>query len=282
MCEYCESIKAKEVLSYDNRKSMSVSFGQYKGVKVNSNLYMNGNMLVLSASGSYRSDFDCYYESQGLDIDDEPASRSKSEYIQIKYCPFCGTKLTSTMFEKTKAQDDITALKNKLKEKEYLLEDNSIFLFVCWDNKGTVYDSDGYPNIPFKRNFNEGDVIMYKHREYNNDLTLEEIEKEYQKLICSVYFGTKKLHTNRYGDKPDELTFNTKIRCSCFGNGRFKANCYTISEETYRELVKRKYIKADDKALTELKKNGEKIEAEILSIKKEIKKLERYIKNFEK
>lgn len=43
---------------------------------------------MLDANGSYHSKSDCYYEDEGIDIDNENAINSKAEYIKIKYCPF--------------------------------------------------------------------------------------------------------------------------------------------------------------------------------------------------
>ena len=83
MCKYCDSLKENSLISYDNYKSMNVSFGQYRGVNVYGNIYMKGNMLSISCGGSYRSDFDCYAESEGLDIDNEYASNSEQNYIHI-------------------------------------------------------------------------------------------------------------------------------------------------------------------------------------------------------
>lgn len=66
---------------------------------------------MLDANGSYHSKSDCYYEDEGIDIDNENAINSKAEYIKIKYCPFCGKEIKSVLYGKTKANDEIAKLK---------------------------------------------------------------------------------------------------------------------------------------------------------------------------
>jgi hypothetical protein len=63
--------------------------GEHKGVCVYSNMYMQGNMLLLNGGGSYRSESDIYYESQGVEIDPEISAKSDMRYIKIDFCPFC-------------------------------------------------------------------------------------------------------------------------------------------------------------------------------------------------
>ena len=144
MCEFCDNLIEKTILDYDNHDSMNIDFGQYKGVHVYSNLNMKGNMLILNGGGSYRSSFDCYYEAEGLDdCDGETARKSKCSYVQIKYCPFCGKEIKSVLYEKTKTNDEIIELKNKLKELKKDLDYSNMFINFEWSiNKRTPEEID--------------------------------------------------------------------------------------------------------------------------------------------
>ena len=62
MCKFCDKNKENSLVSYDNKKNMDISFGQYQGVNVYGTVYMKGNMLSITCGGSYRSAFDCSYE----------------------------------------------------------------------------------------------------------------------------------------------------------------------------------------------------------------------------
>ena len=46
MCKFCDNISKINLMHYDNHASMGISYGQYCGVNVQSNLYINGNMLM--------------------------------------------------------------------------------------------------------------------------------------------------------------------------------------------------------------------------------------------
>ena len=58
MCKFCKDNKLKNLLSYNNIESMPKCMGEHKGVSVFSNMYMQGNMLLIDGDGSYRSESD--------------------------------------------------------------------------------------------------------------------------------------------------------------------------------------------------------------------------------
>ena len=47
MCKFCDKNKENSLVSYDNKKNMDISFGQYQGVNVYGTVYMKGNMLQI-------------------------------------------------------------------------------------------------------------------------------------------------------------------------------------------------------------------------------------------
>ena len=186
MCEFCENTKRPiSLLNYDNRDSMRISFGQYQGVFVDADLKMLGNMLILGASGSYRSDFDCYYDAEGLDIDNTPGARSKNRYMQIKYCPFCGKEIKNTVFEKQKVNDDIYDLKRKLALLERDLKWEKMIINFTWNlNKRTPEEIDKMVEEFKKEEEKKGykvnetgyrNSIQYKQDKYDTPFTLEEM-----------------------------------------------------------------------------------------------------------
>ena len=92
-------------------------------------------MLMLDGDGSYHSKSDCYYEDEGIDIDNKNVLNSKAEYIKIKYCTFCSKEIKSVFYEKTKTNDEIAKLKNKLKEFKIELDYSTMFINFEWKLK---------------------------------------------------------------------------------------------------------------------------------------------------
>lgn len=127
MCKYCNNNKDHQIMYYDNRSSMNVYYGQYQGVMVASSLVMKGNMLMMSAGGNYRSRSDCYYEDMGVDCDGQGANRGKAACIKINYCPFCGKKIDSKVFENKSVQDKIDKAKKELDVLKRQLERTTIY-----------------------------------------------------------------------------------------------------------------------------------------------------------
>lgn len=272
MCKYCDSLKENSLISYDNYKSMNVSFGQYRGVNVYGNIYMKGNMLSISCGGSYRSDFDCYAESEGLDIDNEYASNSEQNYIQISYCPFCGRKLDSNVYEKQKANDDIKKLKEKLKWLEQDYRDNNLIVTCSW-----------YCN----KRINNGQVGTCIDREeidyikYNRQLTLTQISEVFPKVILKVYYGHKSRNKYITQEYPS-LTLDTKIKSLDYCWGTYYSDIYKLSDEMYFKLIELGYIEHNEEKYNELKKRQKEIFDNITQIKKNIKQLNKYLNTLNK
>jgi len=274
MCKFCNSLKEKTIVSYDNHNSMSISYGQYKGVNVYGHTYMKGNMLSIKCSGSYRSSSDCYYESWDIDCDDEYSSDSEPNYIQIQYCPFCGCKLKDHTYEIQKANDDIKNLKYDLKWLEQDLRDYSIIVNCIWEcNKRILHNVEVWPG-------HYGDRTEYDYIEYDNDnpLTINQIKKKYPKINFNISYGKPQNDWNKYiyAELPI-LDLTTKIRCNWSGRGQWHAISYKLTDEMYFEFVKLGYIKHNEKKYNELKKNQENILNKITNTKEEIKRLEHYL-----
>lgn len=275
MCKFCDSLKEKSLVSYDNHKSMNISYGQYQGVNVYGTVYMKGNMLSIGCGGSYRSQSDCYYEDEGLDCDNENAHTSNNSYIQIQYCPFCGKKLDDHTYEIQKTNDDIKKLNNDLKHLEQDLRDHNIIVTYNWEcNKRILHNIEVWPG-------EYGDREEIDYIEYNNDnpLTIKQIKDKYPKVCFDVRYGRTRNWWDKgiYADlKP--LTLYTKINCRCSGCGKFHSYDYKLNDDMYFNLVELGYINHDEKKYNELKKELEEINKKIIDTKKNIKKLEHYLK----
>jgi len=274
MCKFCNSLKEKTIVSYDNRASMNISYGQRQGVNVYGDVYIKGNMLSIKCSGSYRSSSDCYYESWDIDCDDEYSSDSEPNYIQIQYCPFCGCKLKDHTYEIQKANDDIKNLKYDLKWLEQDLRDYSIIVNCIWEcNKRILHNVEVWPG-------HYGDRTEYDYIEYDNDnpLTINQIKKKYPKINFNISYGKPQNDWNKYiyAELPI-LDLTTKIRCNWSGRGQWHAISYKLTDEMYFEFVKLGYIKHNEKKYNELKKNQENILNKITNTKEEIKRLEHYL-----
>ena len=275
MCKYCDSLKEKSLVSYDNRKSMKISYGQYQGVNVYGTVYMKGNMLSIGCGGSYRSESDCYYEDEGLDCDNENAHTSNNSYIQIQYCPFCGRKLDSHVYEKQKTKDDIKNLENKLKWLEQDLRDYSLIITChCYCNKRVLHNVEVFPG-------KFGDRIKYDYIEFdnNNPLNINEISEIFPKVSINVYYGRPQNDWNkRILPNLPEFTLNTKMKFGSYFDGQYNLGNYQINDKMYFKLVELGYITYDEKKYNELKNTQKEIQTKIINDKNKIKELKQYLK----
>lgn len=275
MCKYCDSLKEKSLVSYDNRDNMRISFGQHQGVNVYGDVYMKGNMLSINCGGSYRSNSDCYYEDEGIDCDNEYSSDSEPNYIHIKYCPFCGKKLEDHTYETQKTKDDIKKLENKLKWLEQDLRDYSLIITCHWYcNKRVLHNVEVWPGK--FRDRTEYDYIKYDD---DNPLNIKEISEIFPKVSINIYYGCPQKDWNKCirANLP-EFTLNTKIKYRSYYNGEYYSGDYQITDEIYFKLVELGYIKHNEKKYNELKKRQKKIFDNIIQTKKNIMKLKRYLK----
>jgi hypothetical protein len=275
MCKFCDSLKEKSLVSYDNSKNMNISYGQYQGVNVYGTVYMKGNMLSIGCCGSYRSRSDCYYDAEGLDCDNEYSSNSEPNYIQIAYCPFCGRKLEDHTYEKQKAIDDIKELKEKLKWLEQDLRDYDLIITChCQCNKRVLHNVEVFPG-------EFGDRIEYDYIEYDNGnpLNINEISEIFPKVSINMYYGCPQNDWNkRILPNLPEFTLNTKMKYGSYYNGQYNLGCYRIKDEMYFKLVELGYIKHNKEKYDDLKKEQEIIMKDIINVKNNIKKLEHYLK----
>ncbi len=250
-------------MSYDNHRSMNIYCDQYQGVNVIANLSMKGNMLILNGSGSYRSRSDCYYESEGLDCDNEHSKDSKGNYIKIEYCPFCGKKLESNEFEIKKTKDEIDVVKHKLEEAKEKL--SSITMKI---------------NFSFKTN----DKASYKKAEEMiwEDFVIGVKIKPIKIETILKEFGNLKAHVS-YDDLRDcqEFAFDKGIGFYGYSGGEFYGYVYSITEEQYDTLVdmgliKRNAIKADGvrNKRAKVQKEIDKLNNNLISLQKKLKRID--------
>ena len=263
MCKFCDKNKENSLVSYDNKKNMDISFGQYQGVNVYGTVYMKGNMLSITCGGSYRSAFDCYYESEGLDCDSEGSSNSKPKYIKIAYCPFCGRKLDSHAYEKQKAKDNIAILKNKLKWLEQDLRDYNIVITCHWHCNKKVLSG------------NFDDELEYDNK---NPLNITEISKAFPKVSIDIYYGHPQKGKYKQIYNLQEFTLNTKINYISFYKDRYHSNDYQIDDKTYFKLIELGYLTHNENKYNALKNKQKEIQTKITNIKKEITELQQYLK----
>lgn len=276
MCKFCDTDREKVIVSYDNRDSMNISYGQYQGVNVFGSVYMKGNMLSIGCSGSYRSDSDCYYDAEGLDCDNENSFDSNPNYIQLMYCPFCGRKLDNThIYEKQKAKDDIKNLENKLMWLEQDLRDYSLIVVCDWFcNKRILHNVEIWPG-------KFGDRTEYDYIKYDNDnpLNFKEISEIFPKVYINIYYGCPQDDWNKYiRAKLPQFTFYTKIKSNGYYSGTYSSCDYTLTDQMYFKLVKLGYIKHDEKKYNKLKNKQKEIQTKIINTKNKIKELKQYLK----
>lgn len=244
MCKYCNNLK-KELASYDNTDSMNISYGQYRGLHIWSDLYIHGNALILSADGSYRSASDCYYEDWGLDCDNEPAMQCKDSYIKIKYCPFCGKKIESKIYELMKANEALNEATEKRDNLNNKLKNNGLF-------------------VEFVLETNEEDDVTNKY-------TIEELVSKFNKVKCSLY-------TNGFYFNKDKIfEKSSKIKFSCYDKPKFYSIVYGISVEDCEYLASLGLIKKDEKKIESFVKKENKIFNDINNLTDKIEKLKKEI-----
>jgi len=291
MCKFCDDLTGKNILNYDNRDNMSISYGQYKGVNVYGSVYMQGNMLTLAGGGSYRSEFDCYYEAEGLDdCDGESAHRSKESYIQIKYCPFCGKEIKSVLYEKTKTNDEIIELKNKLKEIKIDLDYSNMFINFEWNiNKRTPEEIDkmveehrkeveahGWKFVNVESYIESIQYYGYIEKYSDNPFTLKEIKEKFHNIKGDIIYGDVR-EDCKYGDLPDKFTLNTKIRLHSYFRPTYYSRTYILTDEMYEKLAKLGYIQKNDSKYNAMIKKKEKIKKEIEKVNNKLNELKEYL-----
>lgn len=290
MCDFCDNLREKTLLQYDNYDSMRISYGQYQGVNVCAHLNMKGNMLILGAGGSYRSNFDCYYEDEGLECDNEKSLNSDDSYIQIKYCPFCGKKINSVLYEKTKTNDEIIELKNKLKELKTDLDYSNMFISFKWSlNKRTPeeinkiveehrkeVEAQGWKFVNINSYIESIEYYGYDEKYWENPLTLKELKEKFSNVRGDIIYGDVR-EEDKYGDLPDKFTLNTKIRSGSYFHPTYYGHTYILTNEMYEKLAKLGYIQKNDSKYNAMIKKREKINKEIEKTKNKLNKLKEYI-----
>lgn len=294
MCKFCDNISKINLMHYDNHASMGISYGQYCGVNVQSNLYINGNMLILDANGSYRSRSDCYYEDEGIDIDNEMAYNSKAEYIKIKYCPFCGKEIKSVIYEKTKNNDEIVKLKNKLKELKTELDYSKMFINFEWKLKkrtpeeiNKIIEEDkkeveakGYKFINSNSYIESIQYYNYKEKYFDNPLTLKELTEKFTDIKAHIIYGNIS-EEDRFSKLPDKFTLDTKIISGSFYRPTYYGTyTYILTDEMYEKLAELGYIQKNDSKYNAMVKKREKIKEEIKKTKDKLNKLKEYLNSF--
>lgn len=289
MCKFCDNLAKTNLMHYDNYDSMGISYGQYSGVNVQSNLYINGNMLILDGNGSYRSRSDCYYEDAGLEINNERAHNSKADYIQIKYCPFCGKEIKSVLYEKTKTNDEIIELKDKLKELKSDLDYSNMFINFEWSLKERTPEEIDKMVEEYKNGSTKDDYrpIVSVYREsikyygydkkyFDNPLTLKELKEKFSNIKGDIIYGEVR-EEDRYGDLPDKFTLDTKIRSGSYFRPTYYGSTYILTDEMYEKLAELGYIKKNDSKYNAMIKRREKIKKEIQKTKNKLNELKEYL-----
>ena len=269
MCKYCDTIKEKSLLSYDNYGSMNVCYGQYQGVNVVASLSMKGNMLMLNASGSYRSTSDCYYEEEGLDCDNKQSIDSPGNYIKIKYCPFCGKELNSTIFDKKKLTDDIELVKRKLEKAKNKLALAGLRVTFTFTAKDDLYD--------------KAKDIVWKDYHANCKLLpvrLETIIKEFGTLKAHMIYGRSGDDGYYYNSPCPAFNPEEGVKFNGSAFNEFHGYTYSITEEQYDTLINMGLAKRNINKLKDVKvkhakyqEDVDKLNKKLNALKMELKKL---------
>lgn len=290
MCKFCDNLIKTNLMHYDNHDAMGISYGQYSGVNVQANLYINGNMLILDGNGSYRSRSDCYYEDAGLDIDNERAHNSNADYIKIKYCPFCGKEIKSVLYEKTKTNDEIIELKDKLKELKKDLNYSNMFISFEWSlNKRTPEEIDkiiekhrkeveaqGWKFVN-EEGWRDSELYYgYDEKYFDNPLTLKELKEKFSNVKGNIIYGDVREEC-KYGDLPDKFTLDTKIRSRGFFRPTYYGRDYILTDKMYEKLAELGYIQKNDSKYNAMIKNREKIKKEIEKTQNKLNELNEYL-----
>lgn len=253
MCKFCDDNKLKSLVSYDNVESMSTCMGQHKGVCVYSNMYMQGNMLLLNGDGSYRSESDCFYESQGVEIDCEVSAKSDMRYIKIEFCPFCGRKLDNKDYELRKALDDREQLKHKIECLKLDAECAQLYAQITWKDKKVI-----------EHKFN----AIGENGEYKNDMSISEIKKnKFRYLNARIIYGVRR--DSFYG-KVKKWQPETHIECHRYGCGTFYSDWYIIPVDCLDEFCKLTKTVKEDSELDKLFKTQKEIDDKMTKLNKEM------------
>ena len=260
MCKFCDDNKLKNLLSYNNVESMPKCMGEHKGISVFSNMYMQGNMLLIDGDGSYRSESDIFYESQGLEIDNEVSAKGKMRYIKIKFCPFCGRKLDNKDYEYRKALDDQEQLKQELEWLKLDMRDAQLHAQITWKDKKVV-----------EHRFN----ALGENGEYKNDMSISEIKKnKFRCLKGRLIYGVRRgsFHGNIKDWRPD-----VHIECHHYGCGTFYSDWYIVPVDHLDEFCNLTKVVKDNSELEKLLETKKSIEENISKLNKKIVALSKHI-----
>jgi len=264
MCKFCDNNGEHRIMSYSNHDSMDIYYGQYQGVCVSSSLTMKGNMLLLNASGSYRSRLDCYYEDEGLDIDSKYSINSKSSHFKIEFCPFCGKKLTSHMYEKEVLKDEIDELKYKLGETKEKAKNMEITIECSFTTSKGEYQT-------------LRDMIW---KNFEGDCKRTPIPLE---VLMHPSLGKLKTKVSYNGseDGYDYDNLDPEVGITFHGSsyGTFYSDVYRMTEEVYDKLSSLGLFPKNDKKMKEYKEKKAKIERKIQALTEKIKDLGKQLKN---
>lgn len=264
MCKYCDNENTKSVLSYDNSDSMNICDGQYCGVKVYAELKMKGDMLMLSGRGGYRSESDCYYESQGLECDGEFSTVSKDSYIKIEYCPFCGKKLQGFEYEMTCTNDKIKEIKDNLyklnKNKLY----NSVLMYV-------VYEKSVHPK-----------TLAEAEKEKVSELTLDEILDNFDKVQIDIFYPDDYEYRDWYLEQYSTFKFNQLLKCNGSRYYEHYSKKYIVEDEEFEELINRGLVERDDEKWKKMLETRAKIEKDIKKTNAQLHKMQEELKAYKK
>lgn len=263
MCKYCNKKNNISLFNYNNAKNMNVCCGQHQGVNVYSTVSMQGNVLFLDADDSYRSNSDCYYEDQGVDCPNEKAQKINVSYIKIEFCPFCGKKLESNLYEVLELEKKKSVIEKKIDKIRVKLPKMKIFCqFVLYD-------------YPFSNTKNE------KHLDLElpdiNDITFVELFK-FNNVKPYVYYGADCISmeietlTKDSVIKLNARRWNTKKKLA-----EAFTPCYVINEDMYSELVEHGLFKKDDKKLKKLREESSKLRDDLTKLEIQLKKLDKKI-----
>lgn len=274
MCKFCDSGK-KELMYFDNRDSMRTSFGQYMGVSVDAYVYLEGNMLSLNSYGNYRSDGDCYYETQGIDSDGEDSSKHEASIVKLTYCPFCGKKLAEGVYEAEDAKRHIRELAESIEICESAIERNfnvCFFYFTRQNVECGGIDDTGWTRAKPQ----EGDDIMCCiYGDY------PDIRYTKCKDINWKYFPFMRSHIQEGAIKPfSEEEINSEFYGSSYWNGKvtYFSKYYHISDDIVLKYIKQGIVYGVDLDKKRTKMTEDKYK-KIIQSREHVKSL---LENFKK
>ena len=275
MCKFCDSGK-KELMYFDNRDSMRTSFGQYMGVSVDAYVYLEGNMLSLNSYGNYRSDSDCYYESQGIDSDGENSSKHEASIVKLTYCPFCGKKLAEGFYESEDARRHIRDLSESIMICESVLKHNFNVCFFEFTRNDVKHDNEywqktaltleddlkcciysEYPSMKVTKS----DDVNWKYVPFMRSY-IEEVKPFKEGLIgtefySNVYWGGKVTYSNGYYCASDEMILRY-IKYGIVYGLDLDGKRTKMTEDKYKKIIQsREHVKS---LLENFKKEKEEYE----------------------